>query len=360
MEYMSQALELAAEALSVSQPNPPVGAVVVKDGKVVGKGHTMHIGGPHAEVVAIKEAGNFTEGAILYTTLEPCCHFGRTPPCTDLIIESGIREIRIATIDPNPKVSGGGIAVLKDAGLTVELGDGEKESLQIAEGYMKLMSTGVPFVTAKFAMSLDGKIALSSGDSKWITSRESRDYVGRMRSQVGAVVAGIGTVLEDNPRLTARDSEGNEFPTQPLKLIVDSNARTPLDAALFDGGGEVVIATCGVAVSREKALENRGVKVIRTDSKDGMVDLDGLLLHLGTMGVNSVLVEGGETLLGSFADMRLIDKVVAFIAPVIIGGSDSPSPIGGVGITGMENLIRLERSQVKVFGEDIMVTGYMG
>tara|TARA_B100000029_G_scaffold509082_1_gene597465 strand:- start:330 stop:1412 length:1083 start_codon:yes stop_codon:yes gene_type:complete len=360
MEYMSQALELAKDALGISQPNPPVGAVVVKDGRVVGKGHTMRIGGPHAEVVAIREAGNFTEDAILYTTLEPCCHFGRTPPCTDLIIESGIREIRVATIDPNPKVSGRGIAVLKDAGLTVQLGDGEKESLQIAEGYMKLMATGRPFVTAKFAMSLDGKIASPSGDSKWITSRESRDYVGRMRSQVGAVMAGIGTVLEDNPRLTARNSEGNELPTQPLKLIVDSNARIPLDSALFDGGGEVIVAACGASVPREEALENRGVKVIRTHAKDGMVDLRDLLLQLGNMGVNSVIVEGGETLLGSFADLRLIDKVVAFIAPVIIGGSDSPSPIGGSGITGMEEIIKLERTQLEVFGKDIMVTGYIG
>lgn len=360
MEYMRQALELAEEALSVSHPNPPVGAVVVKDGKVAGRGHTMHIGGAHAEVVAIAEAGDLAAGATLYTTLEPCCHVGRTPPCTDLIINSGIREVSIATIDPNPKVNGKGIHILKGAGLTVHLGDGEEESLQVAEGYMKLMSTGLPFVIAKFAMSLDGKIALSSGESKWITSRESRDYVGLMRSQVGAVVAGIGTVLEDNPRLTARDFEGNEFPTQPIKLIVDSNARTPLDAALFDGGGEVVVATCGASALREQALVNRGVSLIKTDPKGDMVDLDVLLSQLGKMGVNSILVEGGETLLGSFADMRLIDKVVVFIAPVIIGGSGSPSPIGGVGVKVMEDIIRLERSQLTMFGEDIMVTGYMG
>jgi len=358
---MQQALDLAGQALGIANPNPPVGAVVVNNGKIVGQGHTLRPGASHAEVVALQNAGHLANGSTLYTTLEPCCHFGKTPPCTDLIIQSGVREVRIALIDPNPLVNGKGVAALEQAGVIVTLWSGKEESRDIADAYIKFMNTGLPLVIAKFAMSLDGKIAVSSGDSKWITSEESRRYVGHIRSQVDVIAVGIGTAIKDNPKLTARDANGNDFDRQPIKLVIDSNARLPLDLNVLNSGdGNLIIATVGKFPDREIALRELGAEVIVTKNSIGKVDLKELLHNLGNKGITSVLIEGGGTLLGSFFDLGLVDKVIAFIAPVIIGGGNSPTPVAGNGVADMANALRLIRSKVHLFENDVMITGYTG
>ena len=241
MEYMSRAIELAREALSRSSPNPPVGAVIVKDGRIVGEGSTLSRGEAHAEVVALRQAGQQAKGAVLYTTLEPCCHFGKTPPCTRAIIDAGVAEVHAALIDPNPKVNGAGMAELRAAGVKACLEEWE-EAAEVAEAHVHFVTTGLPFVIAKFAMSIDGKIAAASGDSKWITSEEARAHARVLRGQVDAVAVGIETALSDDPRLTARDVDGNNVERQPLRIIIDSSARTPPDSQLFKEPGQVIVA----------------------------------------------------------------------------------------------------------------------
>ena len=234
MEYMRRALELAREAVGLSSPNPPVGAVVVREGQVVGEGCTLPRGQAHAEVTALRQAGERAKGASLFTTLEPCCHFGRTPPCTRDIIDAGISEVHMALMDPYPQVNGTGRVELREAGVETYVGEGADEAGEIAEAYIRFMTTGLPFVVAKFAMSLDGKIATASGDSQWITGEEARSRARELRRRFDAVAVGVGTVLADDPKLTARDADGKPLKRQPLRIVVDSSARTPPSAS---GGG---------------------------------------------------------------------------------------------------------------------------
>ncbi|MDA0987621.1 MAG: bifunctional diaminohydroxyphosphoribosylaminopyrimidine deaminase/5-amino-6-(5-phosphoribosylamino)uracil reductase RibD [Chloroflexi bacterium] len=359
MGYMKRALELSREALGLSSPNPPVGAVVVKDGKIVGEGHTSPAGQAHAEVIALSQAGELARGATLYTTLEPCCHFGKTPPCTRDIIQAGIAQVHIAIIDPNPLVNGKGMAELERAGLDIHLDEHGEEAGEVAEAYIKFVTLGIPFVVAKFAMSLDGKIAASSGDSRWISSEDSRCYAGELRRQADAVIVGIGTVLSDDPRLTARDGAGNPREKQPLRIVVDSSARLPLSSQLFKEPAPLLVVTADATADRTEALSASGAEVLSLPAKDGSVDLGALLKALGEREITSLLVEGGGTLLGSFFDLGLVDKVVAFISPVILGGRDSPSPVAGAGATVMADSVRLKRTRVDVIGEDVMMTGYV-
>ena len=359
MTYMKRALELSREALSLSSPNPPVGAVVVKDGRIVGEGHTLPPGQAHAEVIALSQAGELARGAALYTTLEPCCHFGKTPPCTRDIIQAGIAQVHMAIIDPNPLVNGKGMAELERAGLNIYLDEYGEEAKEIAEAYVKFVTVGLPFVVAKFAMSLDGKIAASSGDSKWISSEDARCYARELRQRNDAIIVGIGTVLNDDPRLTARDREGTPRAKQPLRIVVDSSARLPLSAQLFQEPGPVMVATAHATGDRTEALRGAGAQVMSLPAEDGSVDLSALLKELGEREITSLLVEGGGALLGSFFDLGLVDKVVAFISPVILGGRDSPSPVAGVGAVTMANSMRLKRTRVDVIGEDVMMTGYV-
>ena len=239
---MSHALELARRAEGRVSPNPPVGAVLVKDGEIVGGGCTQPPGQSHAEAVALSEAGDAARGAALYTTLEPCSHHGRTPPCTDAIVEAGVAEVHAAMLDPNPNVRGGGMAILADAGLGTRLGEGEAKARLQLEAYVKYVTTGTPFVTAKFAMSLDGKIATRTGDSKWISGEKARRRVHRLRAAADAVMVGIGTVLADDPRLTARDRHGEPLDTQPIRVVVDTRGRTPPDAGMLGEPGRTLIA----------------------------------------------------------------------------------------------------------------------
>ncbi len=358
MDYMSRAVELAREALGRSSPNPPVGAVIVKDGRIVGEGSTMPRGQDHAEIVALKQAGDEARGATLYATLEPCCHFGRTPPCTGAIVQAGIAEVRAALIDPNPLVNGAGIAALREAGVRAIVEECD-EAAEVAEAYVRYVTTGLPFVIAKFAMSVDGKIASASGDSKWITSEEARCHARVLRGQVDAVVVGIETALSDDPRLTARDMDGNTLEKQPLRVIIDSSARLPTDSQLFREPGQVLVAAAGASEERTAGLCAAGAQVVSAPSGNGSVDLQTLLKVLGEREITSVMVEGGGRLVGSLFDLGLVDKVIAYIAPVVLGGRDSPTPVAGAGAASMEEALRLKRTRIDVIGQDVVMTGYV-
>ena len=358
MEYMRRAIELARDALSRSSPNPPVGAVIVKDGRIVGEGSTLSRGEAHAEVVALRQAGQQAKGATLYTTLEPCCHFGKTPPCTRAIIDAGIAEVHAALIDPNPKVNGAGMAELRAAGVETRLEEWE-EAAEVAEAHVHFVTTGLPFVIAKFAMSIDGKIAAASGDSKWITSEEARCHARVLRGQVDAVAVGIETALSDDPRLTARDIDGNNVERQPLRIVIDSSARTPPDSQLFREPGPVLVAVANASEERSAKLCAAGAQVVPVAAADGSVDLRALLKALGEREITSVMVEGGGRLVGSLFDLGLVDKVIAYIAPVVLGGRESPTPVAGAGSATMEDALRLKRARVETIGEDVIMTGYV-
>jgi diaminohydroxyphosphoribosylaminopyrimidine deaminase/5-amino-6-(5-phosphoribosylamino)uracil reductase len=365
MDYMERALSLARLALGSSSPNPAVGAVIAKDGVVIGEGYTQPPGSAHAEVVALKQAGERSRGATMYVTLEPCCHFGRTPPCTQAIIKGSISEVHIATLDPNPLVCGRGKAALDAAGIRTRLGERGEEASELNEAYIKFITTGLPFVTAKFAMSLDGKIATRTGDSRWISGEDSREYVHQLRRAADAIMVGVNTVLADNPRLTARDrlEHGGEI-RNPIRVIVDSKARTPPTAQAFKQPGKIIVATTPLApTARIKKLKEAGAEVLELPSfspDEGMVELGELLKELGRREITSVLVEGGGTLLGSLFEGGMVDKVIAFIAPVIIGGAEARLAVGGGGAERITDALRLSHVKVERFGDDVMMCGYIG
>jgi len=360
-DFMAQALELARQVLGTTSPNPAVGAIVVRDGQVVGRGATRPPGGPHAERVALAEAGELARGATLYVTLEPCCHYGRTPPCTDAILEAGIAEVHVATLDPNPLVNGRGVQALAGRGIRVVVGEHEAEARRLNEWFFKYITAGRPFVLAKYAMTLDGKIAARTGDSRWVTGPAARAFVHRLRAQVDAVMVGVGTVLADDPALTARPEEfgGEPAARQPLRVVVDSRGRTPLEARVLDGSAPTLIATTALAdPERLAAFQARGAEVLVLPAVDGRVDLVALLGELGRRQVAWALVEGGGRLLGSLFERGLIDKVLAFIAPKLIGGGDAPGPIGGTGRPRMAEAVRLAGVEIERLGEDLLVSGY--
>ncbi len=359
-DFMAEALELARRVLGTTSPNPAVGAVVVRDGRVVGRGATRPVGGPHAERVALAEAGGLARGATLYVTLEPCCHQGRTPPCTDAIIEAGIAEVHVATLDPNPLVNGRGVRALIDRGIRVVVGEHEAEARRLNEWFFKYITTGRPFVLAKYAMTLDGKVAARTGDSRWVTGPAARAYVHRLRAQVDAVVVGVGTVLADDPALTARPEEfGGPPPTrQPLRVVVDSRGRTPPAARVLDGTAPTLIAATPLADPEKlEAFKARGAEVLILPAAGGRVDLEALMAELGRRQVAWLLVEGGGRLLGSLFDLGLIDRVLAFVAPKLIGGAEAPGPVGGSGRPRMADAVRLEGVEIERLGEDLLVSG---
>ena len=355
---MKRALELARRAVAGSSPNPPVGAVVVMDGEIVGEGWTQTAGRAHAEIEALRDAGDHARGAALYTTLEPCSHHGRTPPCTEAIIAAGISEVHASITDPNPQVAGGGFARLRAAGIAVQIGDGQDEAGELVEHHARYINTGLPFVTAKFAASLDGKIATRSGDSRWVSGKLARDYVHQLRAATDAIMVGIGTVLADDPRLTARDAAGGPLSRQPLRVIADSQGRIPPGARLLAEPGKALVAVARQEAEAKPSLHGVDAEAFRCPASDGRVDLNALFHELGRREIASVLVEGGGTLLGSLFDQGLVDKVVAFVAPVIIGGESAPSAVGGRGAERMSDAMRLSRITIQQFGEDVAVIGY--
>ena len=356
---MSHALELARRAEGRVSPNPPVGAVLVKDGEIVGGGYTQPPGQSHAEAVALSEAGDAARGAILYTTLEPCSHHGRTPPCTDAIVAAGVAEVHAAMLDPNPNVRGGGMAILADAGLGTRVGEGQAKARRQLEAYVKYVTTGTPFVTAKFAMSLDGKIATRTGDSKWISGEKARGAVHRLRAATDAVMVGVNTALADDPQLTARDKRGRPLDRQPLRVVVDTGGRMPPGARMLGEPGRTLVAMGDVGDKRARALRSAGAEVVSLPGDGPSVDLAALMDNLAAEhGVTSLLVEGGATLLGSLFDLGLVDKVIAFVSPVIIGGAEAPTPVAGSGFERMADTLRLERVRWDKYGRDMAITGY--
>ena len=362
MDYMGQAISLAKLALGQVSPNPAVGAMVVKNDAVVGQGYTQPPGSWHTEVLALKQAGEEARGSVMYVTLEPCCHYGRTPPCSRAIIAAGITEVHLAMLDPNPLVSGKGKEELEREGIKVYVGEHEGDAEEINEAYTKFITTGMPFVTAKFAMSLDGKIATKSGDSKWISGSEARRYVHYLRYTTDAIMVGVNTILADDPQLTSRcGNRGGRTRKQPLRVIVDSSGRTPLTARVFGEPGKVLMALGKrVEPEEEKTFGQVGAELLELPSEEGSVDLERLLKALGEREITSVLVEGGGILLGSLFDQRLVDKVIAFIAPIIIGSQEAKTAVGGKGVDKVVDSIRLERVSVRNCDRDLMLTGYAG
>jgi diaminohydroxyphosphoribosylaminopyrimidine deaminase/5-amino-6-(5-phosphoribosylamino)uracil reductase len=358
--YMRRALELAARARGRTSPNPMVGAVLVRDGEVVGEGYHERAGTPHAEIHALRMAGEKARGATLYVNLEPCAHYGRTPPCVDALVAAGVAEVHLAMLDPNPLVNGKGRARLEAAGIRTVVGECAEEAAELNEAFITWVTRGRPFVIAKYAASLDGKIATRTGDSRWITGEAARLRAHEWRDAVDAVAVGAHTVLMDDPLLTTR-LPGREV-RHPLRVVIDGHGRVPVSARCFDPalpGRTVVAATAAFPPEKRVALAERGVEVLLlpTDA-GGQVDLEALLAELGRREVTSLLVEGGGTLLGSFFRARLVDRVLAFLAPIVIGGREAPGPVGGEGVARLAEAPRLERVRIERVGEDILVSGY--
>jgi diaminohydroxyphosphoribosylaminopyrimidine deaminase/5-amino-6-(5-phosphoribosylamino)uracil reductase len=361
-ECMERALSLARLAMGSASPNPSVGAVIVKEGVVVGMGYTQPPGADHAEVMALRQAGEKAQGASMYVTLEPCCHYGRTPPCTQAIINAGISEVHIALIDPNSLVSGRGVRKLNEAGIKTYVGAYQEEAYQINEAYIKFITRGLPFVIAKFAMSLDGKIATRTGHSKWISNEEARNYVHAVRHTADAIMVGVNTVIADNPLLTARGccGKGGMTKKQPLRIIVDSNGRTPLEANVFKQPGKTMLATVEpFDKEKKKRLAQIGVEVLELPGVEGLVDLEELLKVSGKREMVTILVEGGSELLGYLFDHGLVDKVLVFISPIIIGGSKAKTAVSGDGVGSVSEALCLGQVNFKNFGDNMLISGYV-
>ena len=364
MSFMAQAMQLARSAMGSTSPNPAVGAVLVRDGQVVGEGATQPPGQAHAEVVALRQAGDNARNGTLYVSLEPCCHYGRTPPCTRAIIEAGVAEVVVAVSDPNPRVAGNGIAELRDAGIRVSLLNSHLDSSQdvreLYEGFAKHIATGLPYVLAKFAMSLDGKIATHTGDSKWVTGPEARELVQLMRRRTDAIMVGANTVLADDPQLTARDDDNQPLERQPVRVTLDSQCRMPVCSQLLRQPGQTLVYTTGAApAGNVSGLLRAGADVVTVGTtSEGLVSPREILADLGKRGIVNLLVEGGGKTLGSLFDGGLIDKVNAFIAPVIIGGMGAASPVEGVGAEVMSRTYRLHGTSIRQIGVDWLITGY--
>lgn len=364
---VARALELARGMSGKVSPGASVGCVIVKDGRVIAEGRFEGPGSPHAEAVALAKAGEAARASIVYSTLEPCCHHGRTPPCSDALIDAGVAEVHFSHIDPDARVSGQGKARLEAAGIRVVVGEGEAEARKINEGFIKHRSTGRPFVIAKFAASLDGKIAATSGDSRWVSGPKTLAWSQELRTRIDAIAVGVQTVLVDDPQLTARIVEDPSTGSgsaladhQPLRVVLDSKGRTPIAANVLGPGAPTVIATTEASSKDWRcAMTDAGaqVEVLAADAR-GHVDLPSLLDLLGARGVLTLLIEGGGVLHGSFFDQRLVDKVHAVIAPMIIGGATAPTAVAGAGAARMADALRLRDITVERLGDDVLVTGY--
>lgn len=360
VKYMQRALTLAENGRGWTMPNPMVGAVVVNnDGTVVGEGYHPKAGEPHAEIFALRQAGESARGATLYVTLEPCCHHGRTPPCTEAIIAAGIRRVVVACLDPNPKVSGEGISILKEAGIEVDVGVMECAAISLNEAFIRFMGTGQPFVSLKWAMSLDGKIATHTSDSRWISSEQSRMVAHQLRHSHAAILVGAGTVLADNPELTTRLPGCGR---NPLRVILDPELSAPETAKVFgclDLAPTVVYA--GDAACRHKAqrMSDRGVEIVQLPVlASGGFNLRTVLQDLARRNTISVLVEGGSEVHGSFLTAKLADKVHVFVAPLLIGGRSAPGPVAGAGFSMISSAMHLTNLTWESSGPDIYLVGY--
>jgi diaminohydroxyphosphoribosylaminopyrimidine deaminase / 5-amino-6-(5-phosphoribosylamino)uracil reductase len=360
--YMKLALSLAARGAGWVSPNPMVGAVVVKGGQVVGRGYHRRAGAPHAEVEALRSAGEAARGADLYVTLEPCNHQGRTPPCTQAILASGVRRVIIAARDPNPQVTGGGAEFLAAQGVEVHEGLLAAEAQRLNEAWLHYVNTGRPWVIAKAACSLDGKIATVGGESQWLTGEAARALGHRLRHRLDAIVVGIGTVLADNPQLTTRRPRGQGTGRDPIRVVLDSRLRLPLTSRLLhlESAAPTWVATTNQAPKDAiRALEARGAQVLVLPAEAGRVSVSALLEELGRRQVQSLLVEGGAETLGTFFDQRLVNQFYFFYAPKILGGQQAPGMVGGQGIIHLGQAHIARDLSVRRVGGDLLVSGYL-
>lgn len=358
--FMKIALALAENGKGFTSPNPMVGAVVVKDGRIVGEGFHEAVGKAHAEVNAIDNAGEHAEGATLFVTLEPCNHTGRTPPCTEKILKSGIQRVVVAMADPNPHVTGGGVSFLKQNGVDVTVGVCESEAIKLNEAFIKFVQTNRPFVILKCAMTWDGWIATRTGDSKWVSNAKSRTFVHHLRHTVDAIMVGVGTVNQDNPQLTAR-IEGKKT-SDPIRIILDSNLSISPTAQLLDleSNVDTWIITGDLTLPEKKsALEKPGVKVLEAPLKNQRIDLDELMNILGQRNISSVLIEGGGGVAGSALRTGIVDKALFFYGPKIYGGDDGVPACRGKGTEFMTDCIAMKNIRVRQFDDDVMFEGYI-
>ena len=362
-EYMRWALELARKGEGHTSPNPMVGCVVVKDGRIISEGYHEKYGEFHAERNALTRCTEDTTGADLYVTLEPCCHQGKTPPCTDIIIEKKIARVFVGSMDSNPLVAGKGVQILRDHGIYVETGILEEECLKLNEVFYHYITTKTPFVVMKYAMTLDGKIACATGDSRWVTGEKAREQVHRMRGRYRGIMVGIGTVLADDPMLNCRVEGG----VDPVRIICDSNLHIPLESQIVKTASEIetIVACSQDALEAErkqekiKKLNEAGIQMIGTEGAHG-VNLVELMQKLGEQKIDSILLEGGGTLNASALEDGIVNKVYAYIAGKLIGGMDARSPVEGMGIERMADAIELKNMEIERLGDDFCITGYIG
>ncbi len=354
---MERALELAKRGIGKVNPNPLVGAVIVRDNEIIGEGYHECYGEAHAERNAVKNATKSVEGSTIYITLEPCAHYGKTPPCVDLIIEKKFKKVVIGMLDPNELVSGKSVEKLKEHGIEVVVGIKEKECKEMNEIFMKYITSKIPFVILKSGMSIDGKIATYSGESKWITSKESREDSQHLRNRLHSIMVGVNTVIEDNPELTCRINDGKKL----IRIIVDSNLRIPLESKVLTNSDNAAIVATTLKSNEEKKkkLRSMGIKVIEVADKDNRVNLKDLIKRIGEEGIDSILIEGGGTLNFSALEERIVDKVRFYIAPKIIGGQNSRNSIAGKGFFKLGDAVRLKDISYRTIGEDLVVDGYI-
>lgn len=356
-KYMARALQLALRGAGHTRPNPMVGAVLVKDGRIIGEGWHKQYGGPHAEVNAFASATEDPEGATLYVSLEPCSHYGKTPPCADLIIRKKVARVVAALEDPNPLVSGRGFRKLRANGIRVTVGVLAEEARHINDVFLTYVTRKRPFVLYKAAMSLDGKIACHTGESQWISSEKSREEVQRLRGILSGIMVGAGTVIADDPRLTCRMEEYEN----PARIIVDGKLRVPVESRIFhEPGRNIILTTSEAYPEKKKALENLGVEMIEADSEEpGKVDLKSAMLALGIKGIDGILLEGGPTLAASALEAGIIDAVRFYIAQKIIGGKEAPSPFAGTGAAHMNEVVPLTDAVYGTSGDDLWIQAYI-
>ncbi len=353
-EYMQLAIELAKKGTGHTSPNPLVGCVIVKNGRIMTDGYHERYGGYHAERNALNKCEEDLTGADLYVTLEPCCHHGQTPPCTDIILERGIGRVFIGAMDPNPKVAGKGVQILREHGVQVETGIMEKECLELNEVFMQYITTGIPYVAMKYAMTMDGKIATYTGDSKWVTGEVARHHVHELRKRYSAIMVGIGTVLVDDPMLNCRIEEG----VDPVRIICDSRLRIPLESRIVQTAKNIstIVAYAVGDAEKEKALKETGVELIQINEK-GRVDFVKLLKELGRKKIDSVLIEGGGTFHGTVLKSGMVNRIFCYMAPKLIGGKEARSPVEGDGFSYMREALEITDTEIIKLGEDICFTG---
>ena len=361
-KYMLEALALAKSQMGKTSPDPMVGAVVVKNGCVISRGYHAEQGTLHAEAMAIKKAGENARGATLYLNLEPCSHYGFNPPCTQAVIKAEIKRVVAAMADPNPLVNGKGFSQLKEAGIKIECGLMEKEARQLNEAFIKYITTDIPFVILKTAMSMDGKVATVTGDSKYITGLPSRQYVHLLRTYVDAMMVGVNTVMIDDPMLTVRDI-GDEKITMrdPKKIILDTNAEIPLKSYVLKHEPEKTIVVVGKDAAKSKIdkIRKTGADVMVAETKKGQIDLKKLMIELGEDKITSIMIESGGTLAASALKEGIVDKIMFFVAPILIGGKTAPTPIGGDGFKKLSEAINLHHTNVRSIGRDVLIEGYI-